>query len=124
MKKKHTINGLQESILLLEAKQENEKALLKEQFRLSFDSLKPINLIKDVFEDLTNLSGLKGTALDASLSIATGYLSKKIVVGSSKNIFKNIFGSLVQVAVTSMTLKNADQIKSVASRLKTYLKIN
>lgn len=120
MKKKYTIHGLQESILLLETKQHNEKDLLKEQFRLSFDSLKPINLIKDAFEDLTNLSGLKGNALDASLSIATGYLSKKIVVGSSGNVFKNIFGSIVQVAVTSMALKNADEIKSMASRLKTY----
>lgn len=124
MKKKYTIHDLQESILLLETKQLNEKNLLKEQFRLSFDSLKPINLIKDAFEDLTNLSGLKGNALDASLSIATGYLSKKIVVGSSGNVFKNIFGSIVQVAVTSMALKNADEIKSMASRLKTYLKIN
>lgn len=124
MKKKYTIHDLQESILLLETKQLNEKNLLKEQFRLSFDSLKPINLIKDAFEDLTNLSGLKGNALDVSLSIATGYLSKKIVVGSSGNVFKNIFGSIVQVAVTSMALKNADEIKSMASRLKTYLKIN
>lgn len=122
MKKKYTIHDLKESIILLETKQGDEKTLLKEQFRHSFDSLKPVNLIKDAFEDLTNLSGLKGNALDASLSIATGYLSKKIVVGSSGNVFKNIFGSLVQVAVTSMTLKNADQIKSMASRLKTYLK--
>lgn len=119
MKKPNPTSQLQEKILLLEAKQQNDKVLLKEQFKLSFESLKPINLVKDAFNELTNLSGFDGNTLDTSLGIAAGYFSKKIVVGSSKNPFKKILGNLVQAGVTSYVVNNTDQIKSMATRLKT-----
>lgn len=119
MKKPNPISQLQEKILLLEAKQQNDKVLLKEQFKLSFESLKPLNLVKDAFNELTNLSGFGGETLDTSLGIAAGYFSRKIVVGSSTNPFKKILGSLVQAGVTSYVLNNTDQIKSIATRLKT-----
>lgn len=119
MKKPNPISQLQEKILLLEAKQQNDKVLLKEQFKLSFESLKPLNLVKDAFNELTNLSGFGGETLDTSLGIAAGYFSRKIVVGSSTNPFKKILGSLVQASVTGIVLKNAEEIKSVITRLKT-----
>ncbi|MDD2412662.1 MAG: hypothetical protein RBS19_02535 [Bacteroidales bacterium] len=118
MKKPNPISQLQEKILLLEAKQQNDKVLLKEQFKLSFESLKPLNLVKDAFNELTNLSGFGGETLGTSLGIAAGYFSKKIVVGSSKNPFKKILGSIVQAGVTSYVMNNTDQIKSFATGLK------
>lgn len=119
MKNSNPISQLQEKILLLEEKQQNDKILLKEQFKLSYESLKPINLIKDTFNELTHLSGFDGDALDTSLGIAAGYLSKKVVIGSSKNPFKKILGSIVQAGVTNYVMNNTDQIKSIATRLKT-----
>ena len=118
MKKPNPIIQLQEKILLLEAKQQNDKVILKEQFKLSFEGLKPLNLIKDTFNELTNLSGFSGEALDTSLGIAAGYFSKKIVVGSSENPFKKILGSLVQAGVTTYVMNNTEQIKSFATSLK------
>ncbi|MBI3234185.1 MAG: hypothetical protein HYZ42_09120, partial [Bacteroidetes bacterium] len=46
MEKTMTHAELKEQILLLEIKQVNEKHLLKDQFKESFESLKPSVLIK------------------------------------------------------------------------------
>lgn len=115
MKKISSIAELQESILLLEIQQEYEVQLLKDQFKTTYESLKPINLIKDTLSELSDLSEFKENLLDTSLSLVAGYFSKKIIVGSSNNPFKQILGSLIQMGVTNIVSKNADSIKSVVS---------
>ena len=117
MKTIHTIAELEESILMLETQQVNEEILLKEQFILTYESLKPINIIKNTLEGLTNLSDFGGSITDTSLSLAAGYVSKKIIFGNTKNPLKQIIGSLVQVGITSMVASNADNIKSFVSNI-------
>jgi hypothetical protein len=46
MEKITSVEELKKAILLLEIKQANEGALLKEQLLVTYESLKPINLIK------------------------------------------------------------------------------
>ena len=110
---------LKESILLLEIKQMEERALLKEQFKISYDSLKPGNLLKSLFRELVNRADLKGDLVNATLGLATGYLSKKAVIGSTHNPLKQLFGILIQVVVSKVVSKNADGIKSGVSHLIT-----
>lgn len=117
MKKITSITELRESIALLEIKQSNEGALLKEQFNLTYESFRPINLIKNTLNELTKSPDLKGDLLNASLSLATGYLSKKIAVGSTHNPFKQLLGTLLQMGVTSIVSKNAEGIKSTVAQL-------
>jgi hypothetical protein len=108
---------LREAILLLEIKQANEKCLLKEQFKTIQESLKPVNLIKNALNELVTAPDLKGNLLITGLSLAAGYLSKKVVIGSTRNPLKKILGTLLQVAVSNMASKNSDGIKSTALHL-------
>lgn len=117
MNKITSIAELQESILFLETKQANEEILIKEQFKTTYESLKPINLIKSTLSELTDLRDFKGDILGTSLSLVAGYLSKKIIFGSTRNPFKQIFGSLIQMGVTNIISKNSDSIKSFVSHL-------
>jgi hypothetical protein len=112
MQKITSIIELRESIALLEIKQSVEGELLKEQFKETYESIKPINLIKNTLKELTSAPDLKGDLLNASLSLAAGYLSKKVAIGSTDNPFKQILGTLLQMGVTSIVAKNADGIKS------------
>lgn len=112
MQKITSIAELRESIALLEIKQSVDGVLLKEQFKETYESIKPINLIKNTLKDLTSAPDLKGDLLNASLSLAAGYLSKKVAVGSTSNPFKQILGTLLQMGVTHIVAKNADGIKS------------
>lgn len=106
------IKELNAAILLLENKQAQERLLLKEQFELTYESLKPINLIKSTFKELVTAPDFKEDVLNTSISLAAGYLSKKIAVGSTKNPLKQILGGFLQMGVTSVVSKNADDIKS------------
>jgi hypothetical protein len=47
------------------------------------------------------------------LGLATGYLSRKIVVGASGNIFRKLLGSILQFGVTNIVAQHPDVIKSI-----------
>jgi len=117
-----TIEELRKSIALLETKQKYELVLLKEQALITYESLRPVNLIKKTFSDLNVDSDFKHDILHTTLGVAAGYISKKATVGSSHNPLKQILGTLLQIGVTSLVSKNVDGITSIASSLlKSFL---
>lgn len=107
-----SIEELNERIIFLEARQATEIKVLKEQFQISYESIKPINFIKNTIKELIAEPNLKEELIDTSISMAVGYLSKTIVAGRTKNPTKQFLGTLLQIGVTSIVFKNADSIKS------------
>jgi hypothetical protein len=87
--------------------------MLKEQFNITYDSLKPINLIKSVFKDVATVQGLPMRLLSSTVGMGAGYLMKKIVVGRSHNIIKNLFGALLQYGVTGIVGRNPEATKAI-----------
>ena len=116
MKKITSIAELDEAIWLLESKQSREGFLLKEQFRTTVENLKPVNLIKNAFKELST-PDFKGNLLDIALSMAAGYVSKKVAIGGTHNPIKQLLGNILQMGVTSVVSKNTDGIKSTALNL-------
>ena len=80
-------NSLKNAIQLLEVEQAIQGQLLKEQFYLTCESLKPVNLIKSTLKDIVLSPNLIDRILGNAIGLATGYLSKKIFIGTSGNIF-------------------------------------
>ena len=105
---------LLQSILILEDKQANDEVLLKDQLKITFENFKPSKLIKKTLDDLISMPDFNDNIIDTSLGLVTGYVSKKLVIGSSHNVFKQIFGGLIQLGVTNLVSNNADQIKAFA----------
>lgn len=104
---------LKEAIQVLEFEQIVKLQLLKEQFHLTYESLKPINLIKKTIKDAVTAPNIMENVLGAAIGIASGYLSKKIFIGTSGNLFRKLFGSVLQFGVTSVVTKNPEAIKTV-----------
>jgi hypothetical protein len=103
---------LKKAILSLEVEQAFSEQLLKEQFLLTIESLKPLNIIKNTLKDMASSTNLIDNTLGASAGIAAGYLTKKIVVGASGNIARKLFGSILQFGVTNFVAQHPDAIKS------------
>lgn len=103
---------LNAAILLLENRQTEEGFLLKEQFKITYEGLKPANLIRNTFKELVTAPDFKEDLLNTSLSLAAGYFSKKLAIGSTNNPFKQILGSFLQMGVTSIVSKNSDDIRT------------
>jgi hypothetical protein len=105
--------GLKDAILLLEAEQTEKKQILQDHLRTTFDSLKPINLIKSALKDISESPYLIDNIVGTAIGVATGYISRKVVVGGSGNPLRKLIGSVIQFGVTNVVAQHPDGIKSV-----------
>ena len=121
MKNITTAIDLNNAIQLLEAKQANEWMLLKEQTHVIYENMKPVNIIKKSMKELVTAPDFKGNIIDTTLSIAAGYLSKKVAVGNTHNPVTQLLGTLLQIGVTNIVSKNTAGIKTVAAQLVTTI---
>jgi len=112
MAKQSAVDSLKESIRLLEIRQAEEGQALKEQFKITYESLKPVNLIKSSISELTSSAEIKNGLFETIVSIVTGYLTKKMMVSSKSNPFMKIMGAVLQFGVTSLVAKNAESIRN------------
>ena len=104
---------LKNSIQRLEVQLAYEEHLLKEQFNFTYEHFKPVNLLKSTIQEIAASPYLVDNILSTAVGLATGYLSKKIVIGTSGNIFRKILGLLMQLGVTNTVTQHPDTIKSI-----------
>lgn len=103
---------LKEAIQLLEVEQSDNEQLFKDQFFTTLDSLKPVKLIESTLKDIIKSPPAKNSVLSITIGMATGYLSKKVVVGRSDNTFRKFFGSFLQHRVANFIARHPEEIKS------------
>ncbi|MDT8416046.1 MAG: hypothetical protein RQ735_11820 [Flavobacteriaceae bacterium] len=102
----HTEADLRAAIEQLEIKQAAEGQQLKEQFRLTYESVKPINLIKSTFKEAAQSTDLKNNILNTALGLTTGFVSKTVFVGLSGSPIKKLLGNALLFGVTNIIAKN------------------
>jgi hypothetical protein len=112
MAKQSAVDSLKESIRMLEIRQAEEGKILKEQFKITYESLKPVNLIKSSMKELVNSTEIKNSLFEAIVSVVSGYLTKKFIVRSKSNIFMKLLGVLLQFGVTNVVSKNSETIRT------------
>jgi hypothetical protein len=117
MAKQSAVDSLKESIRMLEIRQAEEGKILKEQFKITYESLKPVNLIKSSMKELVNSTEIKNSLFEAIVSVVSGYLTKKFIVRSKSNIFMKLLGVLLQFGVTNIVSKNSETIRKFISDL-------
>lgn len=116
MSKQSAVDSLKESIRLLELRQAEEGRLLKEQFRITYESLKPVNLIKSSILELTSSTEIKNNLFESLLAVISGYLSKNIITSKS-NIFMKVFRIFAHFGLSNLIISNAESIRIYISNL-------
>ena len=117
MVKQNAINSLKESICLVKIRQIEEGKILKEQFKITYESLKPVNLIKNSMKDLVSSVEIKSSIFETLISIVSGYLTQKFIVTSKSNVFIKTLGMLMQFGVTNLISKNSEDVRVFFSNL-------
>lgn len=117
MAKQTAAESLKESIRLLEIQQAEEGKILKEQFKVTYESLKFVNIVKNSLKELTSSVEIKNNLFETIVSILTGYLTKKLMVSPKSNPFMKILGAVLQFGVTSLVAKNAESIRIYITEL-------
>ena len=117
MRNKNETDSLNELILVMEKKHANDLELFKEQFHVVYNSLRPVNLIKGVFQDVTASSEIKNNLVNNAMGLGAGFLLKKILLGNSHHPVKRVLGILLQFGVTNLVSKKFPNIKSIGGSL-------
>jgi len=115
MKQPDPVLHLQELIRLKEAEQQSEEIILRATFHETYESLKPINLIKNTIRQAISSPGIKGNIGNAVLGLATGFIAKKLITLGSANPLVKAGATVIEMIVAAKVTANADDIKSIAT---------
>lgn len=106
MHKISSSEDLKKSIQELELRSKRQEAVLKEGLKSTGQSikqtLKPANLLKSGMETVRHTPNLKTLAINTFIGLVAGYVTRRFIVGKSKNIFKKTLGVAVQAGITKM----------------------
>ncbi|HZL08656.1 MAG TPA: hypothetical protein VFC65_01555 [Prolixibacteraceae bacterium] len=97
-----TSAGIKNAIQNLEVEQSINGQVLKQQFHLFVESLKPVNLIKVTVHDIASSHYMTDNILGASIVLATGYLSKKLSFGRPRHLIKKILDFMLPFGTTNL----------------------
>lgn len=117
MEKQNAVAKLKESIRILEIRQAEEGQQFNAQLRITYESIKPINLIKNSIKDLADSFEMKNGLFETIFTIVSGYFAQRMIVSSKSNIFKKLLGVLMQFGVNNIVLKNIETIRIFVSNL-------
>jgi hypothetical protein len=112
MRTKNATETLDEQIMLLEGRQVYELNQLKEQWGVTYESMKPMNLIKSAFKEVTTSPDVKDNIVGNLVGLASGYVSKKILFGATHNPISKIAAGILQFAVTNIVGKKVTEARS------------
>lgn len=115
MQKINSGASLRDAILRLESKQADEEIMLREQYHLTYESIKPVNLIKSIFRQAVESRDLKDNLLNTSVGLTAGYFSKILFQGLTKSPFKKLLGTAIMFGITNVIAKNPEAVKSFGS---------
>jgi hypothetical protein len=77
---------LQEAIRLQELKVATSKEVLIEQYLTTKENLRPVNLVKNTFSQITGNSELGKKLLQAGLGIGAAFVTKRLIAGPATSL--------------------------------------
>jgi len=113
METHYTVESLRQKINELELRQAEEGKILKAQLEVTYEYLKPVNILKSVVKDIVSADSLKDDFINTAASYTSGLLTKKLIVGKSQNPLLKIVGLGIQFGITALVTKNYSTIKDV-----------
>ncbi|HEY9168198.1 MAG TPA: hypothetical protein VIN72_01775 [Lutibacter sp.] len=117
MEKIQSLSELEDAIKLLEFRKAEEEQLLKEISFLTYESVKPINIIKNLFKESVETQTIRDSLINTSVGLGFGYLSKILFQRVVRVPFKKIFGSALMIGVENLIVKNPEVVSSLSSLL-------
>ena len=121
MAKINSTDSLHLAIQELELKRDVELSDLKEQLHVIHESLKPVNLFKNILKDISEGPDLRNSMGKAAMGMVTGYAVRNLIVRSSKNPIRNVLGTAAQSIVSNLTANNTDKLINLSKFLYSKL---
>jgi hypothetical protein len=117
MERIHSSSDLKVAIDELETKRLQEGKELKRQFEITYESIKPVNLIKSTFKEVLGSTEIKGNVAKSAAGLAIGFLVNKLIVRGSSSPLRKILGTVLMLGVSNVVTKHADTISNLGKNL-------
>jgi len=117
MKNRDEADTLSRDIALLQNKRAEGLILLKKQFALTYETLKPINLIKSTLTEVAASPEMKNDILNDAIGLGTAFLSSKVLISGPEHPIKKILGTFALFALAEIVSKNTEAIRSTGEAL-------
>lgn len=112
MKKIDSSIALRNAIVQLESTQLVEEKIMKQQFHLAYESMKPVNLIKSTFAEVVASQEIREKVLTTTAGLAAGFVSKKLFEGASHSPLRKLLGTALMFGITEVINKNPEAVKA------------
>jgi len=114
MENQYSVESLKEQIKALEIKQSAEGELFKEELLFTYENLKPANILKNVVKEFYSSENLKDELIATAISVTSGLITKKLVVGKSSNQILKLVGLAIQFGMTTLISNKFQMLKDAA----------
>jgi hypothetical protein len=105
-----TESDLRNAILVLESKQAGEKVMLKQQLQATYESVKPINLIRSTLMEAAQSPDMKDNLVNSTIGISAGYLTKVLFQGFSGGPIRKILGTAIMFGIKNLVAHNPEAV--------------
>lgn len=122
MQKINSDTSIKDAILELEVRQAYEGKILKEQVNRAFESIQPINIIKNTIKEVAASDDIKDDVLNTSVGLVVGYLSQKLLKDVSISPLKKLFVTAVLFGITNIVAKHPEKVKAFGSHLLSMIR--
>jgi len=116
MYKTYKINNagdLRNAIVIMESEMDEQKRSLNAEINLLYQSFKPVNIVKDVINEVMTSEDLRANLLTATIGISTGYLTKKLIFKKSNSTLKSLTGNLIQYGLANLIIHPSRTLKTL-----------
>lgn len=117
MEKQYTAESLKKTIAELEVQQEEQGQLLKEELNNIIGNLKPINIVKNLLKEFYSSENVLDELINTAVSVTSGFVTKKIVIGKSKNQLLKLVGLALQFGMTTVIAKKFQVLKQNINKI-------
>jgi hypothetical protein len=108
-----SVTALRIAIQELETERKVKEQLLREQFYLTYESLKPLNILRNTLKNLFSSENLLENISGNAIGSFGGFILKRIFVGKSATRLKKLVGAILQFGIAKVISQNSDQIKKL-----------
>jgi hypothetical protein len=103
---------------VLEIQQREQIHILKEDIQKIVGLINPISIIKNAIgQSDSSIESMENTIINDVIGLSTGYITKKVIIGSSKNPIKKLAGTLFQFVVAKFVSNHAEKIHIIGGLL-------
>ncbi|WP_348822446.1 hypothetical protein [Flavobacterium aestuarii] len=117
MKKLNETDALNEMIINVQQQYQTDLFLLKEQAHIAYESIKPVNLIKNLVHDVTSSPQIQEDVFGNVLGLVTGFISRKLMIHEDSSMFKKVLATVAQFAIANVVSKHSIDIKAAGTAI-------